>query len=243
MNADLLTLTIILPVFNEKENLAPLVSEIAATFAGEDFEIVAVDDGSTDGSLDELHRLSTRYPRLCLRSLEAHAGQSAALCAGFDAARGRWVMTMDADGQYDPADGLQLLETVRSGAAAAAVGYRLDRADSPWKRLQSRVAKLGRDLITGDRVRDTGCSLKVMPRSALERLPRFRGMHRFLPTLLRWAGEEVVEVGVTHRPRRHGRSKYGMLRRLWAGLLDAWGVRWLLRRRLRYRVRQGDRRR
>jgi dolichol-phosphate mannosyltransferase len=238
VTTDAPALTIVLPVFNEKENLEPLVAEIEAAFAGEAFEIIAVDDGSGDGSLGELHRLSTRYPRLCTRSLEAHAGQSAALSAGFDAARGHWVMTMDADGQYDPADGLVLLETVRSGRATAAVGYRLGRADSFWKRLQGRAANLGRDLITGDRVRDTGCSLKVMPRAALERVPRFRGMHRFLPTLLRWAGEEVLEVGVTHRPRRYGRSKYGMLRRLGVGLWDAWGVRWLLRRRLQYRVRQ-----
>ncbi len=233
--------SIVLPVFNERENLGPLVAEIDMVFAAEAFEIVAVDDGSTDGSLEELRRLTNDGFPLSVVCLEAHAGQSAAFAAGFDAARGEWVLTMDADGQNDPADGLRLLETVRApGPGTAAVGYRTRRKDTRWKRLQSRIANRARDIITGDHVRDTGCSLKVMPRTGLGRIPRFQGMHRFLATLLRWTGEHVVEVEVEHRPRWHGSTKYGMWDRLLVGVQDALGVRWLLKRRLTYRVGKAE---
>ena len=239
MNAVTPIVSIVVPVFNERANVGPLLDEIERVFSELAHEVVAVDDGSTDGSLEELERLSNDFGGLRVVSLEAHAGQSAAFAAGFDAARGRFVLTMDADGQNDPADGLRLLEVVCGpGSATAAVGYRVQRADGRWKRFQSRVANLARDLITGDAVRDTGCSLKVMPRSALARLPRFQGMHRFLPTLLRWDGQEVLEIGVSHRPRWSGKTKYGAWSRLWVGIRDAFGVRWLLRRRLVYRIRR-----
>ena len=233
--------SIVLPVFNERENLGPLVAEIDSVFAAEAYEIVAVDDRSSDGSVEQLRRLSRDGFPLRLVCLDAHAGQSAALAAGFDAARGEWVLTMDADGQNAPADGLRLLETVRGpGLATAAVGYRTRRVDTRWKRLQSLIANRARDVITGDHIRDTGCSLKVMPRAGLGRIPRFQGMHRVLATLLRWTGEHVVEVEVGHRPRRHGRTKYGMWDRLRVGVQDAMGVRWLLKRRLTYRVGKAE---
>ncbi len=239
MNVVTPIVSIVVPVFNERANVGPLLDEIERVFSELAHEVVAVDDGSTDGSLEELERLSNDFGGLRVVSLEAHAGQSAAFAAGFDAARGRFVLTMDADGQNDPADGLRLLEVVCGpGSATAAVGYRVQRADGRWKRFQSRVANLARDWITGDAVRDTGCSLKVMPRSALARLPRFQGMHRFLPTLLRWDGQEVLEIGVSHRPRWSGKTKYGAWSRLWVGIRDAFGVRWLLRRRLVYRIRR-----
>ncbi len=239
MNVVTPIVSIVVPVFNERANVGPLLDEIERVFSELAHEVVAVDDGSTDGSLEELERLSNDFGGLRVVSLEAHAGQSAAFAAGFDAARGRFVLTMDAEGQNDPADGLRLLEVVCGpGSATAAVGYRVQRADGRWKRFQSRVANLARDLITGDAVRDTGCSLKVMPRSALARLPRFQGMHRFLPTLLRWDGQEVLEIGVSHRPRWSGKTKYGAWSRLWVGIRDAFGVRWLLRRRLVYRIRR-----
>jgi glycosyltransferase involved in cell wall biosynthesis len=231
--------TIVLPVFNERPNLAPLLEELAGVLKGVPHEIVAVDDGSMDGSLEELLALSNGSSFLRVLSLERHRGQSAAFAAGFDAARGEYIMTMDADGQNAPEDGLRLLEVVRGdGPATVAVGYRVGRVDGWWRRLQSWAANRVRDRITGDRVRDTGCSLKVMPRAALGRVPRFDGMHRFLPTLLRLAGEQVVEIPVSHRPRRHGRSKYGMWGRVGVGLRDALGVRWYGRRRLDYRVRE-----
>lgn len=232
--------SIILPIHNERDGLADLLDEIADAFVDRPWEVVAVDDGSTDGSLEMLQDLRRRFGRLRVVALEARAGQSAALAAGFDAAAGDVLVTMDADGQNPPPDALKLLAALEGwGDYAAAVGYRTHRRDSRWKRLQARVANAVRNRITGDHVRDTGCGLRAIRREALRGVPRFDGMHRFLPTLLRWAGGRVVEVPVTHRPRRHGRSKYGMWDRLGRGLRDAIGVRWLRRRALRYTVRGG----
>jgi dolichol-phosphate mannosyltransferase len=160
-------------------------------------------------------------------------GQSAALAAGWTAARGATIVTLDADGQNDPADIPRLLAALDADPGlGGVVGVRRARRDGAWKGLQGRVANRARDAITGHRVTDTGCGLKVMRRDLLLRLPRFDGMHRFLPTLLVRDGARVVEMDVAHRPRRHGRTKYGMWDRAWRGVRDALGVRWLLRRRL-----------
>ncbi len=231
--------SVVLPVYNERGNLAPLLEEIAAALHSTPHEIVAVDDGSTDGSLAELRRLRERYPALRIVVFERNAGQSAAFAAGLDMARGDIIVTMDADGQNDPADLPALLWEVEvQPDLTAAVGYRIGRADTRWKLLQSRIANAVRNRLTGDTVRDTGCSLKVMRRSAVMRLPRFNGMHRFLPTLIRTRGGTVVEVPVTHRPRRYGTSKYGMWNRVFRGIRDALGVRWLRRQALRYAIRE-----
>ena len=231
--------SVVLPVYNERENLAPLLREIAATLRDVSHEVVAVDDGSTDGSLDELRRLRERYPSLRIVAFEANAGQSAAFAAGADAATGDVVVMMDADGQNDPADVPGLLAALAADPSLAAVaGYRVQRVDSTWKLLQSRVANRVRNWITGDVVRDTGCSLKAIRWNAMATLPRFNGMHRFLPTLVRTQGGVVAEVPVSHRPRQHGRSKYGMWNRAARGLRDALGVRWLRRRTLRFAIRE-----
>ena len=228
-------LSIVLPVHNEARNLEPLFREIAVAFCDVPFEIIAVDDGSTDGSAQELDQLAARCSRIRVVSLERRRGQSAALLAGFDAATGELILTMDADGQNDPADGRRLVDTLRRSLhATVLIGCRGARVDGWWKRVQSRVANTCRNAITGDSVRDTGCSLRVMPRAALLRLPRFDGVHRFLPTLLRMVGEHVVETEVTHRIRLHGRSKYGMWDRLGVGLRDVVRVRRLVKRRQRY---------
>ncbi len=229
-------ISVVLPVFEERESLEPLLQEITAVLHGLPYEIVAVDDRSRDGSLDELRRLRARYPALRVLMLDRHRGQSAALAAGFDASRGEFIVTMDADGQNDPSDIPEFLAVLQRDAHyVATVGYRACRRDTAWKRLQSRMANAVRNVITGDAVRDTGCSLRVLRRDAIARLPRFDGMHRFLPTLVRLAtGGEVVELPARHRPRLHGQSKYGMWNRAWRGLRDAFGVRWLRRRRLRY---------
>lgn len=231
--------SVVLPVFNEQDNLAPLLEEIAATFREIPHEVVAVDDGSTDGSLDELKRLRERHRQLRILVFERHAGQSAALAAAVDAAKGEIVATMDADGQNDPADLPALLQVLEGHPSlAAVVGYRARRADSRWKVMQSKIANAVRNWITGDRVRDTGCSLKVMRRPAISRLPRFNGMHRFLPTLIRLQGGVVVEAPVSHRRRWYGRSKYGVRNRAIRGLRDALGIRWFRRRALDYAIRE-----
>ena len=224
-------LSIVLPVHNERENLAPLFAEIASAFGDVPYEIVAVDDGSTDGSLQELERLAGQFNRVRVVSSERRTGQSAAIFAGVDAAAGEWILTMDSDGQNDPADGRRLVRTLAdTGRATVVIGRRLQRVDGWWKRVQSRVANAFRNAITGESVRDTGCSLRVMRRSALLQLPRFDGMHRFLPTLLRTLGEHVLEVDVAHRRRLYGQSKYGMWDRLGVGLLGVIRVRGLVKR-------------
>ena len=231
--------SVVLPVYNERDNLAPLLVEADAALRSIEHEIVAVDDGSTDGSLDELRRLRVLHPSLRIVALQRRAGQSAALVAGFAAARGDIVVTMDADGQNDPADILLLLRILdRDETCGAVVGYRVGRADSGWKRLQGRVANVVRNRLTADRIRDTGCALKAMRREVLAKLPQFDGMHRFLPTLVRRQGGRVVETPVTHRPRMSGKSKYSMANRIVVTLYDAFGVRWLGRRALRYTARE-----
>jgi glycosyltransferase involved in cell wall biosynthesis len=202
-------------------------------------EVIAVDDASTDGSLDELRRLLGKHDSLRVLSLERHAGQSAAFLAGMEAARGDPLVLMDADGQNDPADVPELLEILEQRQdCAAVVGYRVNRADSPWRLFQSRVANAVRNWLTGDRVRDTGCSLKVIRTEAARELVCFDGMHRFFPTLIRRSGGKVIEAPVSHRPRLRGRSKYGMWNRGLVALRDALGVRWLRLRKLDYESRE-----
>lgn len=232
--------SVVIPVLDERDNLAPLLEEIGATLGSADHEVIAVDDCSTDGSLEELVRLESVHPRLRVVELEHHAGQSAATLAGLELARGDVVVTLDADGQNDPADVPRLLALMgENPESVAVVGYRAQRADSGWKRIQSRIANAVRNWLTGDEVRDTGCSLKAMRRSALLDLPRFDGMHRFIPSLLRIQGGVVMEVAVRHRRRLSGKSKYGMRNRAVRSLRDALGVRWLSRRRLVFKIRRG----
>jgi dolichol-phosphate mannosyltransferase len=230
-------LSVVLPVRDERGNLAPLLTEIQAALDGRRYEILAVDDGSADGSLEELRRLARAVPELRVLRLRAPAGQSAALAAGWEAARGDVVVTLDADGQNDPADIPRLIQPLTADPGlAAVVGVRTRRHDSAWKLVQSRVANNFRDWITGHRTQDTGCGLKAVRRVVLRGLPQFDGMHRFLPTLIALHGGRLVELPVAHRPRRWGRTKYGAGNRALRGLRDAVGVRWLARRRLRFEV-------
>lgn len=236
-------LSLVIPVYNERENLAPLLTEIAAALrgpagGGRTYEIVAVDDGSTDGSLAALRALKPEHPELRLVAFAANAGQTAAFAAGFRAARGRIVVTLDADLQNDPADIPGLVTALESGNAAAAAGYRVNRQDSAWKLVQSRIANGVRNWLNRESIRDTGCSLKAFRVEAVRDLPLFDGMHRFLPTLVRMHGGTVIEVPVHHRPRLHGATKYGMSNRAIRALRDALAVRWMQRRALRYRVRE-----
>jgi len=235
-----LELSLVIPVYNERDNLPVLVEEIerALTARRGCYEIVAVDDGSTDGSLDVLKALKREHPEIHIVAFAANAGQTAAFAAGFGAARGRVVVTLDADLQNDPADIPVLLSELERSGAAAVAGYRVERRDSSWKRLQSRIANGVRNRLNRETIRDTGCSLKAFRVEALRALPLFNGMHRFLPTLVRMQGGRVTEVPVRHRPRRFGKTKYGMWNRVFRALLDALAVRWMQRRTLRYRVRE-----
>lgn len=228
--------SLVIPVYNERENLAPLLDEIAAALSGRRYEVVAVDDGSTDGSVAALKALQSAHPELHIVTFAANAGQTAAFAAGFRAARGPVIVTLDADGQNDPADIPALVDELARANAAAVAGYRAARQDSAWKRLQSRIANGVRNWLNHETIRDTGCSLKAFRADAVRNLPLFTGMHRFLPTLVRMQGGAVTEVPVRHRPRRSGTTKYGMWNRVFRSLADALAVRWMQRRVLRYRV-------
>src|SRR2546430_3604365 len=235
-----LDVALVIPVYNERDNLPLLIDEIthAVGGTGRRYEIVAVDDASTDGSLDVLRGLERDHPELRVVALAEHAGQTAALAAGFRAACSRVVVTLDADLQNDPADVPALLAELERSSAAAAGGSRVNRHDSGWKRLASRIANGVRNRLNRETIRDTGCSLKAFRADAVRALPLFDGMHRFLPTLIRMGGGTVVEVPVRHRPRRFGRTKYGMWNRVFRSLADALAVRWMQRRALRYRIRE-----
>lgn len=231
-------LSLVVPVYNERENLPLLVEEVRRALAGRRYELVAVDDGSTDGSLEVLKALKHDHPELHIVAFAANAGQTAAFAAGFRAARGRVTVTLDADLQNDPADIPALLDELERSGATAVVGYRVNRQDGGWKRLQSRIANGVRNRLNRETIRDTGCSLKAFRTEAVRALPLFNGMHRFLPTLIKLHGGSVSEVPVRHRPRRFGRTKYGMWNRVFRSLADAIAVRWMQRRVLRYRVRE-----
>lgn len=231
-------LSLVVPAYNERENLAPLLDEITSALAGRTYEVIVVDDGSTDGSLDALKALRARHPQLRIIAFERNAGQTAAFAAGFRAARAPIVITLDADLQNDPADIPRLVEALRESGATAVAGFRATRRDTPWRRLQSRIANGVRNRLNGEVIRDTGCSLKAFRTDAVRALPLFAGMHRFLPTLIKMQGGTVTEIAVGHRPRQHGVTKYGMWNRVLRSLVDAFAVRWMQRRALHYRVRE-----
>lgn len=231
-------LSVVVPVHNEEDNVAPLVAEIDAALAGDEalagaFEMVFVDDGSADATGERLRESRMRFDRLRVIRHAACAGQSAAICTGVRHARGGAVATLDGDGQNDPADIPGLFARWRGDAdppMLLVAGLRAKRRDTWIKRRSSRIANGVRARMLGDRTPDTGCGLKVFGRETFLRLPAFDHMHRFLPALVLRAGGRVVSVPVNHRPRQRGRSKYGTLDRLAVGIVDLLGVMWLQRR-------------
>ena len=233
MGAALPDLSVVIPVCNEVDNIAPLAREVAAALRGHgSFELIYVDDGSTDGTAEAVRRVRAEVAEIRLLRHSRRAGQSAALHTGFRAARAAWVATLDGDGQNDPADLPRLLaerdaRTAREPALQLIAGHRTTRRDSWLRRVSSRVANGVRARLLGDGTPDTGCGLKLMRRDTLLELPYFDHMHRFLPALFRRQGATVVSVPVSHRPRREGRSKYGLHNRLWVGIVDLFGVMWL----------------
>jgi dolichol-phosphate mannosyltransferase len=225
-------ISVIVPVFNEAENVSILQSELHTALVGRNYEIVFVDDGSTDRTVERID------PAANVRVLrfEKNTGQSAAIYAGLQAARAAIAVLIDGDLQNDPADIPRLLEEISRGADLVC-GYRAERKDTLVKRLTSRIANFVRSRFTRDYVRDTGCTLKAMRRECIAALVPFKGMHRFIPALVRAAGFRLVEVPVHHRARRFGQSKYGLGNRAVRATVDMFGVRWLLSRRLDYKIR------
>ena len=224
-------ISVIVPLFNEEENIPILQSELDAALKGLDYEIIFVDDGSADRTAEEVKP----SPNIRLIRFEKNAGQSAAIYAGLTAARGTTLVIIDGDLQNDPADIPRLLTQITQGADLVC-GYRLKRQDTLVKRLTSQIANAVRSRYTQDGVRDTGCTLKAMRRECVRALVPFKGMHRFIPALVKGAGYRLVEVPVNHRPRRFGQSKYGLGNRALRATMDMFGVRWLLSRRLNYKI-------
>jgi dolichol-phosphate mannosyltransferase len=225
--------SVVVPLFNEEESVPILQSELRAALSGFDHEIVFVDDGSVDRSVEQIETA----PNIRVIRFEKNIGQSAAIYAGLQAARGATAVLIDGDLQNDPADIPRLLAEIGRGADVVC-GYRMKRKDTVLKRLTSRIANAVRSRFTKDGVRDTGCTLKAMRRECVSTLIPFKGMHRFIPALIKGAGYRLVEIPVNHRPRRFGRSKYGLGNRALRATIDMFGVRWLLARRLTYKIRE-----
>jgi glycosyltransferase involved in cell wall biosynthesis len=234
-------ISIVVPCYNERENLRPLLAEVHAALdpLGKPWEMVITDDASKDGSWDEMRAISREDPRLRVQRNRKNSGETAASWAGMVSARGRVVVTMDADLQNDPKDIPLLLKELERFDVA--VGWRARRQDSIVKRITSRVGNRARNWLTHEDIADTGCSLKAFKRDAVCRLRLFKGMHRFLPTLCKLDGFTVVQVKVNHRPRVMGKTKYGVLDRLWQTVPDVLAVRWMRSRIIRYKVREEGR--
>jgi dolichol-phosphate mannosyltransferase len=225
-------LSVVIPVCNEEANVLPLAREIAAALAGRPFEILFVDDGSTDATATQVLEARREIPSVRLLRHSRRSGQSAAVHSGVRHARAEWIATLDGDGQNDPAD---IPALVAAGVAARrtapgvllVMGNRTKRRDTWLRRLSSRVANGVRGGLLGDGTPDTGCGLKVFHRATFLDLPYFDHMHRFVPALFQRHGAAVISVPVNHRPRLQGQSKYGLFNRLWVGIVDLFGVMWL----------------
>ena len=232
MNPGSPAVSVVVPLFNEEENVPILQAELMAALSGLDYEIIFVDDGSSDKSVERI----AFKPEIRLVQFERNAGQSAAMYAGLQSARGATAVLIDGDLQNDPADIPRLLAEIERGADLVC-GYRAERKDTFVKRVTSRIANFVRSRFTKDGVRDTGCTLKAMRRECISALLPFKGMHRFIPALIKGAGYRLVEIPVNHRPRKFGESKYGLGNRALRATTDMFGVRWLLSRRLNYKRR------
>jgi dolichol-phosphate mannosyltransferase len=226
-------LSVVIPAYNEEENLIPLAEEVIAalSFLPGGFELILVDDASTDSTARVIEQF--RHPQVRGVFHRINCGQSAAVASGFQAARGEFVATLDGDGQNDPADLPAMLEQLLKNGVDCLTGVRTKRQDNFIRRFSSKVANAFRNWITGDQVSDSGCGIRVVRRSALREIPVFNGMHRFMPTLLRGQGFSVEETTVNHRERLRGTSKYGVHNRLWRGLRDCFGIRWYVKRAVR----------
>ncbi len=231
-------LSVVIPVFDEAENLEPLWAELRNVLdgVGRAYEVIFVNDGSSDGSEEVIKRLAAANSAVRYVSFEANCGQTAAFDAGFKAARGALVITMDADMQNDPHDIPAMLE--RIGEYDVVVGWRHNRQDTAFKRFQASFARRYRQKRLGDRFHDVGCSLKVYKRECLDGLKFFGGMHRFLPILFEWEGWRVAEVKVNHRPRAKGKTKYTFFKRTREAREDLHAVMWMKKRRLDYTIKE-----
>jgi glycosyltransferase involved in cell wall biosynthesis len=236
-------ISVVIPAKNEADNIEPLVIEILANLDQSlSFEIIYVDDGSTDHTAQKVMQMASAFPdKIRLLQHSVSVGQSTAIYSAVSRAKGNVIVTLDADGQNNPADIFKLLDraaTFAHGSDYCICGYRKARKDTAWKRLQSKVANRVRSSLLHDDTPDTGCGLKVFPRATFMKLPYFDHMHRYLPALIKRTGGNIEIVEVSHRERQHGMSKYGMWGRLFAGLIDMLGVMWLQHRTKMPRIQE-----
>ncbi len=230
--------SVVIPVYNERDNLEILLNSLTEVMDSlrKEYEIICVNDGSRDGSDEVLRALKSKYERLRVVEFERNSGLTAALDAGFSLARGETVITMDADMQNDPKDIPKLLEHMKDYDVVC--GVRSRRHDSRVRIISSRIANYIRNRVTKENITDVGCTLRAYKRKFLSRLKLFDGMHRFLPTLLRWEGAKVVEVEVDHHPRLYGKTKFGVWNRVFKAFIDLMAVVWMKRRRLNYKIKE-----
>ncbi len=234
------SISVVLPVYNEEDNIEPLTEQIVRALSPFDnpVEIVFIDDGSTDRSVERMEAMRERFGEIEIRivQLDRNYGLSTAMTAGFEAAKGEVIVTLDADLQNDPADIPKLLEKLPEYDAA--LGWRVDRRDPFVKRVSSKIANFFRKKALNDPIHDTGCSLKAYKAQYVKRIKMFKGMHRFLGVLLAMEGAMITEVPVSHHPRRFGKSKYGFWNRLISPFLDLLAVRWMKKRAIRYHAKE-----
>jgi dolichol-phosphate mannosyltransferase len=241
MTADQITLSIIIPFFNEEESIQGVcdeVHQVLSSISDLTWELIMVDDGSTDSTPQIMDQLVGRYENFRSLHLLPNSGQTAALEAGFEAAYGEYIATLDGDGQNDPHDIPRLLRELQERGTDMVCGIRQKRADTMVRRISGRIANRIRSAVLKDNITDIGCSMRIFRRDRMKRIRFFKNAHRFFPALFIMAGFTVVETPVNHRPREHGTSKYGygIRSRLWVGITDLVGVYWLRKRSLRYAV-------
>ena len=238
IDSEPIEISVVVPVFNEEENLPILFSRLVEVLNGlhQPFEMIFVDDGSSDGSRKVLKEMINQYPPLRLIGFKENRGLSTALLAGMREARGKKIVTLDSDLQNDPADIPKLLREMDHYDMAT--GWRQKRED-PWlKKISSRIGNAVRNRLSGERIQDSACTLRAFRRECLQDIWVFNGMHRFLSTLVKMEGYRIVEVPVSHHPRRFGKSKYNIRNRLWRSFIDLLVVRWMKRRRIRYEIEE-----
>ena len=231
-------ISVVVPVYNEEANLPILISKLVGVFnrLGSVHEMILVDDGSSDGSRKILKEMASRIPSLRVVPLKQNRGLSTALLAGMREARGKIIVTLDSDLQNDPEDIPRLLDYL--DRYDMATGWRQKRED-PWlKRIASRIGNSVRNRLSGERINDSACTLRVFKRECLQDIPIFNGMHRFMSTLVKMRGYRIVEVPVTHHPRKYGESKYNIRNRLWRSFVDLLAVRWMKKRRIQYDIEE-----
>ena len=230
--------SVIVPVKDERENISFLAEEIRASLepTGWRWEAIWVDDGSRDDTLSILKGLHHKDPRHRYLSFDRNHGQTAAMLAGFQAAAGAVLATLDGDGQNDPSSLPAMIKRILAGEADMVNGVRVKRQDSWIRKISSRIGNGFRNWLTREDITDVGCSLRAFRRECVSRFPPFEGLHRFFPSMVRMHGWRILEVEVAHRPRLRGKAKYGICNRLWKGLLDAFAVRWMQWRQVRYRI-------